>query len=124
VRVSLAAVGITLPSEPAAMAEQLKLVQAHLEAGHESGPSGASVHTSDTHSPYADFYDLRHVLILGRVTSGRGGALILGRAKAVLADEFPDLAHLDIRLPDEKTRRVGQSIAAASLPALRASKGT
>ena len=58
------------------------------------------------------------MLILGRVTSGRGGPLILERAKAVLASEFPDLARVDIRLPDEKTRRVGQSIAAASLPAI------
>ena len=69
---------------------------------------------------YADFYDLKHVLILGRVTSGRGGALILDGAKAVLAAEFPELApRINIQLPDEKSRRVGQSIAAASLPALR-----
>jgi hypothetical protein len=68
---------------------------------------------------YADFYDLKHVLILGRVTSGRGGPLILEGAKAVLAAEFPEIAaRVNIQLPDEKSRRVGQSIAAASLPAL------
>ena len=67
---------------------------------------------------YADFYDLRHVLILGRVTSGRGGDIILDGAKAVLESEFPDVAsRINIQLPDEKSRRVGQSIAAASLPA-------
>ena len=35
----------------------------------------------------------------------------------VLAEEYPQFAGLDIGLPDEKNRRVGQSIAAASLPA-------
>jgi hypothetical protein len=68
---------------------------------------------------YADFYTLRHILILGRCTSGRGGQLILDRANAVLKSEFPELAHIHIQLPDEKSRRVGQSIAAASLPAMR-----
>ncbi len=68
---------------------------------------------------YADFYDLRHVLILGRCTSGRGGQLILDGANEVLGAEFPELAaRVNIQLPDEKSRRVGQSIAAASLPVI------
>jgi hypothetical protein len=69
---------------------------------------------------YADFYDeLKHVLILGRCTSGRGGTLILDGANQVLKSEFPELAdRINIQLPDEKSRRVGQSIAAASLPAI------
>jgi hypothetical protein len=58
------------------------------------------------------------VLILGRCTSGKGGDLILNGAKAILAQEFPELSGINIQLPDEKSRRVGQSIAAASLPAL------
>lgn len=113
-------VGIPLPAG-APMAEQLKHVQAHLEAGHEGAGriwESIGVYLGYALAHYADFYDLRHVLILGRVTSGRGGPIILERAKAVLAAEFPELASLDIRLPDEKIRRVGQSIAAASLPAL------
>jgi len=66
---------------------------------------------------YADFYTLKHVLILGRVTSGTGGTIILDTAKTVLRDTFPALAdRTHIQLPDEKSRRVGQSIAAASLP--------
>jgi hypothetical protein len=66
---------------------------------------------------YADFYDLRHVLILGRCTSGSGGQIILDGAYEVLRAEFPELAaRTHIQLPDEKSRRVGQSIAAASLP--------
>ena len=68
---------------------------------------------------YADFYDIKHVLILGRCTSGRGGDLILDGANQVLKAEFPELAsRIHVQLPDEKSRRVGQSIAAASLPAL------
>ena len=68
---------------------------------------------------YADFYELRNVLILGRVTSGEGGNIILSRAQEVLKNEFPELAQgIRLRLPDEATRRVGQAVAAASLPAL------
>jgi predicted NBD/HSP70 family sugar kinase len=67
---------------------------------------------------YADFYDLKHVLVLGRVTTGTGGDIIVARAKDVLAVEFPEIAaRVNLALPDEKARRVGQSIAAASLPA-------
>ncbi len=69
---------------------------------------------------YADFYELKHVLILGRVTTGQGGDIILSKAKEVLGLDFPELAgRVSIALPDEKSRRVGQSIAAASLPSLK-----
>lgn len=118
-------VGITIPEE-APLAAQLKHVQAHLERGHEGAAriwESIGVYLGYALAHYADFYPLRHVLILGRVTSGQGGPIILERAKAVLAGEFPDLAALDIRLPDEKIRRVGQSIAAASLPAARGEPG-
>jgi predicted NBD/HSP70 family sugar kinase len=117
------AVGITVPAGAGVtMAEQLRHVQDRLEAGHEGAVriwETIGVYLGYTLAHYADFYDLRHVLVLGRVTSGRGGPLIVDRARQVLSAEFPDLAGLDIRLPDEKIRRVGQSIAAASLPALR-----
>jgi predicted NBD/HSP70 family sugar kinase len=68
---------------------------------------------------YADFYDLKHVLVLGRVTSGPGGDIIVRGAREVLAAEFPDLARtIALHVPDEKEKRHGQAIAAASLPAL------
>jgi predicted NBD/HSP70 family sugar kinase len=115
-------VGIPLPAG-ATKAETLKHVQAALEAGHEGAAKiweSIGVYLGYGIAHYADFYDLRHVLILGRVTSGRGGDIILRGAKAVLESEFPDLAaRANIQLPDEKSRRVGQSIAAASLPAIR-----
>ena len=71
----------------------------------------------------ADFYDLENVLILGRVTSGPGGAVILAGAGEVLRVEFPELAaKITFHIPDEKDKRHGQAIAAASLPErLRAS---
>ncbi len=72
---------------------------------------------------YADFYELKHVLILGRVTTGKGGDIILSKALEVLRTEFPELARtISIALPDEKSRRVGQSIAAASLPTIKGAK--
>ena len=68
---------------------------------------------------YADFYDLRHTLILGRVTSGPGGDIILNGAKAVLRAELPDLAaKIQFHIPNEKDKRHGQAVAAASLPVL------
>jgi len=115
------AAGIALPAD-AAKAEKLKHVQAALEAGHEGAAKiweSIGVYLGYAVAHYADFYDLRHVLILGRVTSGRGGHIILDGAKAVLESEFPEVAaRVNIQLPDEKSRRVGQSIAAASLPAI------
>jgi hypothetical protein len=53
---------------------------------------------------------------MGRCTSGTGGSLILEGASKVLHHEFPEIAaHVSLQLPDEKNRRIGQSIAAASL---------
>ena len=66
---------------------------------------------------YAEFYSIKHVLIMGRVTSGEGGVILLERAKEVLNTEFPELAkQIKLHIPDENSRRVGQSVAAASLP--------
>ena len=66
---------------------------------------------------YLDFYDFDHILVLGRVTTGVGGDLVLDKAREVLAKEFPEVfQRISIHVPDEKTRRVGQAVAAASLP--------
>ncbi|HZQ46245.1 MAG TPA: ROK family protein [Verrucomicrobiae bacterium] len=68
---------------------------------------------------YADFYDFKNVLILGRVTSGPGGDVLIAGAKEVLNVEFPGLAGcIAFHIPDEKDKRHGQAIAAASLPKL------
>lgn len=66
---------------------------------------------------FASFYDYQCLLIMGRVTSGTGGDVIIERARAVLRDEFPAL-RIDLVVPDEKDKRHGQAVAAASLPSL------
>ncbi len=69
---------------------------------------------------YAEFYDMKHVLLMGRVTSGKGGNIIVSMANKVLQEEFSQLAStFTLSLPDEKSRRVGQSVAAASLPIIK-----
>jgi predicted NBD/HSP70 family sugar kinase len=111
--------GIRIPND-VTDAEKLEYVQSKLEAGHEGALKiwqTMGVYLGYGLAHYADFYEIKHVLILGRCTSGRGGTLILEGANAVLEAEFPELAaRIKIQLPDEKSRRVGQSIAAASLP--------
>ncbi len=114
--------GIQIPSD-VSDAEKLRFVQERLEAGHQGATEiwkTMGIYLGYGLAHYADFYEIEHVLILGRCTSGRGGNLILDGASAVLRAEFPELAaRIRVQLPDERSRRVGQSIAAASLPALR-----
>lgn len=70
---------------------------------------------------FSAHYAIRHVLLLGRVMSGAGGECLLGQAKEVLALEFPEVAaQIQISVPDDRLRRHGQAIAAASLPPLHA----
>jgi predicted NBD/HSP70 family sugar kinase len=114
--------GIEL-DETVSLAERLKSVQNLLEAGDNTARKiwetiGTYVGYAVAH--YADFYNIRQMLILGRVTSGSGGSIILERAMEVISGEFPELAaKMEMHLPDEKTRRVGQAVAAASLPAMK-----
>ena len=114
--------GIQIPTD-LTDAEKLLFTQERLEAGHEGAVKiweSMGVYLGYALAHYASFYDLKHVLILGRCTSGKGGTLILDGARRVLDAEFPELAgRVQVQLPDEKSRRVGQSIAAASLPDLR-----
>ena len=100
-------------------AEKLKTVQSLAEGGDplaERVFEDIGVYLGYTLPFYARFYDMKHVLLLGRVTSGRGGTLLLESCKRVLKEEFPAFDAPHLSLPDEKSRRVGQSIAAASLP--------
>ncbi len=114
-------VGFSLPNE-ATDAEKLKFVQQYLEDGHPGAEQiwqTMGVYLGYSLAHFAEFYDLRHLLILGRCTSGRGGDLLLEGARAVLQAEFPALlGRISLHLPDEKIRRVGQAAAAASLPVL------
>ena len=101
-------------------AQKLKVVQALMEKGDKLAYQiyeDIGVYLAHTIPFYAKFYDIKHMLLLGRVMGGKGGDVILATCKQVLKDEYPQFATLDIGLPDETNRRVGQSIAAASLPA-------
>jgi predicted NBD/HSP70 family sugar kinase len=113
--------GIDIPPD-ITDAEKLKFVQDKLTAGHEGAVriwQTMGVYLGYGVAHYADFYEIKQVLILGRCTSGEGGKIILDGANEVLRKEFPELAaRIHIQLPDEKSRRVGQSVAAASLPAI------
>ena len=113
--------GIEL-DESLSPAEKLKVVQGLMA---QDDPRAAAVYQSigvylgHTLAYYHQLYGCKHVLLLGRVMSGKGGDIILDTCKQVLADEYPELNGKMIpALPDEKFRRVGQSMAAASLPAL------
>ena len=68
---------------------------------------------------YSEFYQIKHALLLGRVTSGKGGDIILDMAKKVIDEEFPEYSNIVMQMPDESNKRVGQSIAAASLPEIK-----
>ena len=111
--------GIALPAGMP-FAEQLVEVQKLMAAGDPRARAiyetiGVCFGYAIAH--YADFYEIRNLLILGRVTSGEGGEIIIAKASDVLRDEFPEIA-INLRTPDEKDKRHGQAVAAASLPKL------
>ena len=105
-------------------ANKLKYVQNLLERGNEKEKkivenifNDMGVYLGYSVPLYAHFYDFQDLLILGRVASGKGGNIIVEKAKEVLQNEFPEIAKkIEIHIPDEKSRRVGQSVAAACLP--------
>ena len=104
-------------------AEKLKVVQGLMEKGDARARDiYETIGTYFGHAIafYTEFYEIKHVLIMGRVTSGEGGALVLQKAQEVLDVEFPELAKkIKLHIPDESSRRVGQSVAAASLPEIK-----
>ncbi len=111
--------GIEL-DESLSPAEKLKVVQGLMKEGDRRAADiydTIGAYFGYAIAFYAEFYDIKHVLIMGRVTSGDGGVILLERAQEVLDKEFPELASkIQLHIPDEKARRVGQSVAAASLP--------
>lgn len=100
--------------------ERLKVVQAKANDGDRAAEQifeTLGVYLGYTLPYYAEYYEYENVLILGRVTSGRGGEIIFQKAQEVLSQEFPEEAQrIALLMPDEQSRRVGQAVAAASLP--------
>ena len=111
--------GIEL-DESLSPAEKLKVVQKAMAEGDQRAADiydTIGAYFGYAIAFYTEFYDIKHVLIMGRVTSGEGGQILLNRAQEVLDKEFPELAKkIQLHIPDENSRRVGQSVAAASLP--------
>ncbi len=116
------AAGIEL-EESLSPAEKLKVVQGLMAEGDERAAAiyrSIGVYLAHSLALYYDMYHFRHVLLLGRVMSGKGGELLLAECARVLEDEYPEINKaIHLALPDEKFRRVGQSAAAASLPEIK-----
>ena len=114
--------GIEVP-EDLTLAEKLKFVQKLMEEDDERAIAvfeTIGAYLAYTTVQYSQFYDIEYMMLLGRVMSGKGGDTILRVCNEILADEYPELAKkCTVTLPDEKMRRVGQSVAAASLPELK-----
>ena len=111
--------GIELP-EDASPAEKLKVVQKLMAEGNPKAKEiyeNIGTYLGYTVAYYSEFYDIKYLLLLGRVTSGDGGLILIEKANEVLKAEFPHLS-VQLMMPDENSRRVGQSIAAASLPTI------
>ncbi len=115
------AAGIELPTEMP-LPEKLIAVQQLMEQGDERAHKiyeTIGVYFGYTVAHYAEFYELRNVLVMGRVLSGSGGNLIMSQARQVLEAEFPELLdRVQLRTPSEQEKRHGQAVAAASLPRL------
>ncbi len=102
-------------------AEKLKVVQKEVENGNERALDiyrSLGCCLGHTLPLYHTIYGMKHLLLLGRVTSGKGGEAFIEACKKVLAEEYANLS-INIVLPDENSRRVGQSVAAAGLPEIK-----
>ena len=113
--------GIDLPDKMP-LADKLVEVQRLMAAGDPCAKKiyeTIGVYLGYTVAHYADFYEIENVLVLGRVMTGTGGDVIVEVARKVLEDEFPAVHELvALRVPGEAEKRLGQAVAAASLPVI------
>jgi predicted NBD/HSP70 family sugar kinase len=113
--------GLATPADMP-LPERLKVLQERMSAGDERACKvyqTIGVYLGYAVAHYARFYEVEHVLVLGRVTSGAGGDVILQWARDVLDTDSPEMVQrIALRTPDERNKRHGQAIAAASLPAI------
>ena len=103
--------------------ERLKVVQAAMEKGDSKALKVyVQIGRFLAHAIpwYKEFYDYSSMMLLGRVTSGLGGDVILETARAMLKDIYPATAEeIELIVPDEHFRRLGQSVAAAQIPVIK-----
>lgn len=96
-------------------AEKLKVVQALANEG-----DARAVELYERMGDYFGYtllwfgclYKIKKAIFLGRVASGKGGEILLERAREIIKKEG---SSLEIVLPDEMSRRLGQSFTAAGL---------
>lgn len=102
------------------LAEKLKVIQNLANNGQQNAIDifrSIGTYLAHTLVLYSQFYDIKYLLVLGRVASGAGGDELISECNRVIKEEYPALFDsITVMLPDEKTRRIGQSVAAASLP--------
>jgi len=102
-------------------AQCLKLVQAAMKDAPDKAAElykTCGVYLGYGLAQYSEFYKIDHVMILGRVSKGAGGDLMLKTAAEVLKAEFPDIPEIQFHTADDHFKAVGQCIAAAALPKL------
>jgi predicted NBD/HSP70 family sugar kinase len=103
-------------------AERLEEIQRLMERGDERAHriyETIGVYLGYSIAWFSRWYEIDNLLTLGRVTSGVGGEIIIDAASQVVEKEFPELAgRVRMTTPDEKFKRHGQAIAAASLPSI------
>ncbi|MCJ8276744.1 MAG: hypothetical protein MJK18_07875, partial [Bdellovibrionales bacterium] len=113
--------GMTFP-EDMLLPERLKIVQAKMNEGDKTCEKiyqSIGSYLGYTLPFYAQYYDANKLMAFGRVMSGRGGDVIIETAQKILDAEFPEVNEkIKLSVPDEKFRRVGQAVAAASLPSV------
>lgn len=110
------------PESP--LPERLVQVQDFMRKGDERAAriyQSIGVYLGYAAAQYRDFYDYDHLLILGRVTTGEGGNILIQNAQSILENKFPELS-VSLHMPDEKEKRHGQAMAAASLPRINPEK--
>lgn len=114
--------GFSFPEEKR-LPDRLKEIQSLAEKGDDRVLQifkDIGLYLGYTAHLYSILYGYHNLMILGRVTSGQGGELIKQEAEKVLQREFPELSQkIKIHLLDEKSRRVGQAVAAATLPEIK-----
>jgi len=112
-----AGLDLALGESPAEKLKMLQVLHANNHRVAELVYQSLGAYLGYAIAHYADYYEIDHVLTLGRVTSGQGGQVMREWAERVLKVEFPQLSErITIHLPDDYSRRVGQAVAAASLP--------
>ncbi len=100
--------------------DKLKAVQMRAERGESKAKmvfETVGCYLGHTLAYYHHLYKFDYVLLLGRCMLGAGGDYIFNKAQKVLAEEYPVVASsIMISMPDENSRSVAQSVAAASIP--------